>query len=501
MSQAYNHLVERFKKLHRLNHLGSLAQWDQAAMMPAGGNQARSEALAELSSLTHELLTAPEVSNWLSEASQEEHDEFTGASIREMQNRWRNASVIPGELVKALSLASSKCEHAWRTQRPDNDWNGFSKNLEEVLKLVQEEAAIRSEASGVSAYDALLDLYEPGMTSNSLDELFDDVKSWLPDLIQKVSEQQQGEQTLKPEGPFPIERQKALGQSVMELLGFDFNRGRLDISIHPFCGGMPEDVRLTTRYKDDDFVEALMGTIHETGHARYEQNRPRQLLGLPVGEHRSMGIHESQSLFFEMQLGRSPAFLSLIRPLITQHLGNGTEQPAFSQQNLEKIYSRVKPGLIRVEADEITYPAHVILRYEIEKSLVEGDMAVSDIPDAWNEKMQAYLGLSTEGNFRNGCMQDIHWPMASFGYFPSYTLGAMYAAQQFSAVKKQLPDVDNLVRSGQLAPVFDWLKGNIWEQGCRYDTAGLVRKATGESLNARYFREHLEHRYLRGATF
>ncbi|MGI9276510.1 MAG: carboxypeptidase M32 [Endozoicomonas sp.] len=496
MNQAYNHLVERFKKLHRLHHLGSLAQWDQAAMMPAGGNQARSEALAELSSLTHELLTAPEVGNWLDEASQVEHDEFTGASIREMKTRWRNASVIPSELVKARSLASSKCEHAWRTQRPENDWQGFSRNLEEVLKLVQEEATIRSEAAGISGYDALLDLYEPGMSSASLDELFSDVKSWLPDLIQKTTEQQQGEQVLTPEGPFPIEQQKALGQSVMELLGFDFHRGRLDISVHPFCGGVPEDVRLTTRYKESDFVEALMGTIHETGHARYEQNRPRQLLGLPVGEHRSMGIHESQSLLFEMQLGRSPAFLSLLRPLIIQHLGNGQEQTAFSQQNLEKIYSRVRPGLIRVEADEITYPAHIILRYEVEKSLVEGDMAVSDIPDAWNEKMQAYLGLSTEGDFSNGCMQDIHWPMASFGYFPSYTLGAMYAAQQFAAVKRQMPDVESMIRNGKLAPIFDWLQNNIWEQGCRYETAELVSKATGEPLNARYFREHLEQRYL-----
>ena len=433
---AYDRLVERFTRLHRFNHLSSIASWDQYAMMPSGGNQARSEALAEISGLCHELLTAEEVGEWIQTASESPADEFTTASLREMERQWRNASVLPADLVKAKSLASSTCEHAWRTQRPDNDWQGFSKNLAEVIRLTREEASLRSEHSEASPFDALMELYEPDMTSQQLDQLFGDVKSWLPDFIQQATERQKSSLVLTPEGLFATDNLKALGTEVMQLLGFDFDRGRLDVSAHPFCGGVPEDVRLTTRYSDSDFIESLMGVIHESGHARYEQNRPRDTLALPVSQGRSMGIHESQSLFFEMQLGRSRSFLSLIQPLLLKHLTNNKELPAYKLENLETLYRQVKPGLIRVEADEVTYPAHIILRYEIEKDLISGDMALSDIPDAWDRKMQDYLGLTTKDNYTNGCMQDIHWPMGAFGYFPSYTLGAMYAAQQFAAFTK-----------------------------------------------------------------
>lgn len=496
MSQAYQNLEERFKKLHRLGHLGAIAHWDQATMMPSGGNQARSEAMAELSTLTHELLIAPEVADWLAEAKEQASDDFTLASIREMERDYLSASIIPGDLVKAKSLASSTCEHAWRTQRPNNDWDGFLPNLKEVIKLTQEEASIRAEKSQCSRYDALLDLYEAGSSSKELDALFGDMKTWLPDFIQQAVQKQSSDQLIDSTGHYPIENQNALGLDLMKLLDFDFDHGRLDVSAHPFCGGVPEDVRLTTRYNEKDFVESVMAVIHETGHARYNQNLPRDLLGLPVGSYRSMGVHEGQSLFFEMQLSRSPAFLQLIRPLMIKHLNQGKESDLFSKENLEKVYSRVKPGFIRVEADEITYPAHVILRYEIEKALVNGDMAAEDLPDVWNEKMQAWLGLSTEGNYTDGCMQDIHWPMGAFGYFPGYTLGAMIAAQQFAAVKKALPDVEDQILQGNLTPVFDWLKANIWQQGRKLETQELLTQATGESLNVRFFKEHLQKRYL-----
>jgi carboxypeptidase Taq len=236
-----------------------------------------------------------------------------------------------------------------------------------------------------------------------------------------------------------------------------------------------------------------MGTIHETGHARFEQNLPRDWLGQPIGLARSYGIHESQSLSFEMQLARGRAFVGVLSPLLTAHFG---AQPAFAADNLHRLLTRVKPGLIRVDADEVTYPAHVILRYEIERALIEGEIEVDDIPSLWDEKMQALLGIDTRGDYRNGCMQDVHWTEGAFGYFPSYTLGAMYAAQWFAAMRREVPDLDQRIAAGDLAPVFDWLNTNIWSQASRWDTPELVTRASGEALNPRHFRAHLEARYL-----
>jgi len=340
----------------------------------------------------------------------------------------------------------------------------------------------------------MLDLYEPGTNTAFLNKLFSHVKTWLPELTQQVQQKQASEDYQTPAGHFPISAQKALGKEVMTLLGFDFNHGRLDVSTHPFCGGVPSDVRMTTRYDESDFVSALMGTVHETGHARYEQGLPKSLTGLPVGQARSMGIHESQSLFFEMQLGRSGPFIERLAPMAAQAFeqkGN----PQFHVDNIKTLYTRVKPGFIRVDADEITYPAHVILRYEIERDLINGGIRYQDIPELWDQKMQASLGLSTKDNYKNGCMQDIHWTDGAFGYFPSYTLGAMYAAQ-FMTTLKQKVDVDACVRSGDLSPVFNWLAENIWSKASILSTDDLVTAATGEVLNAEYFKHHLEQRYL-----
>ncbi|EPK5932643.1 carboxypeptidase M32, partial [Serratia marcescens] len=296
-----------------------------------------------------------------------------------------------------------------------------------------------------------------------------------------------------PQGPFNVDTQRQLSLSVMKLLGFNFDNGRVDVSAHPFCGGVPEDVRITTRYNEKEFLTALLGIVHETGHARYEQNLPRDLLGQPVALARSTAIHESQSLLFEMQLARGNEFLKILRPLVTAQFG---EQPALEEANFIRLNQRVKPGLIRVDADEVSYPAHVILRYEIEKALIEGDIEVEDIPALWNEKMQAYLGLDTIGNYRNGCMQDIHWTDGAFGYFPTYTLGAMYAAQLFHSVRQALPSLSEDIAAGNLQPLFHWLQHNIWRHGSRFPTETLIANATGEALNPRYFRQHLETRYL-----
>lgn len=491
----YQNLQNHFEKISHYNHLNAICSWDQAAVMPQGGNQARGAAMAELSVLIHQCTTAAQLGDWFAGAEQEQLTQQEQLSVAAMKRCWQQASQLPEDLVKAQSIATSTCEHAWREQRKNNDWAAFKPNLEQVVKLAREEASVRATGLLLSRYDALLELYEPGMTAQKLDTLFADVKAWLPEFIQRAHEIQSRKNVLTPQGPFAIAQQKELGLAMMEKLGFDFNHGRLDISAHPFCGGVPSDVRITTRYDEADFMKALLGVIHETGHARYEQNLPSRWRALPVGHARSTGIHESQSLFFEMQLARSSEFAQLLAPIAAKTFGREAD-PAFSQYNIYEFNTRMKRGFIRVEADELSYPAHVILRYEIERALIEGEIEVGDIPDLWNEKMQAYLGLSTQGNYCDGCMQDIHWPIGSFGYFPSYTLGAMYAAQLFSAAQKAIPQVHNKIAQGDLAPLFVWLKENIWERASFLPTDELITAATGEPLNAVYFKNHLEQRYL-----
>ncbi|HAT7591279.1 carboxypeptidase M32 [Citrobacter sp. TBCS-15] len=489
----YHQLTRTFQRLSRFSHLSAIASWDMFTMMPPGGSQARGEALAELSVLEHQLLTDPKVATWIAAATQEDLNDVEQANLREISRLHHQASLLPESLVEAKSLAGSRCEHAWRSQRPANDWEGFSENLKEVVKYSREEARLRADAKGCSPYDALLDIFEPGMTSAQLDVLFADVKSWLPDLLTRAVAKQSQQTLIAPVGPFPKAVQRELGLETMAQLGFDFTAGRLDISAHPFCGGVPEDVRITTRYDENELLSALFGVIHETGHARYEQNLPRNWSGQPIALARSTAIHESQSLFFEMQLGRSKAFLTRLIPAVTRHFG---DQAAFEESNFIAWNQQVKPGFIRVDADEVSYPAHVILRYEIERALINGDIEVDDIPALWNEKMQAWLGLSTVGDYRNGCMQDIHWTDGGFGYFPSYTLGAMYAAQLFSAAHRALPDLNQHIAQGEFSALFEWLRQNIWQHGSRFTTEQLITQATGEPLSSRYFRAHLEARYL-----
>ncbi|WP_077032763.1 carboxypeptidase M32 [Pelomonas sp. KK5] len=492
---AYQELTRRWTRMHRLSHLQDIASWDQAALMPAKGNEARSLALAEMGGLLHELITEPALKGSLDAAAGEPLGEDERANLREMRRAWHAANALPQRLVEAKSLAASRCEHAWRTQRQANDWAGYLPGLREVVALAREEARCLSDSSGLAPYDALMDQYEPGMRAAEVDRLFGELRQWLPAMIREVQAKQQAEPAvIQPVGPFAKEAQRALGADAMRLLGFDFEAGRMDESAHPFCGGVPEDVRMTTRYAPDSFLSALMGTIHETGHGRYEQRLPRQWLGQPVARARSMGLHESQSLSFEMQLGSHPAFAELLAPLLVKHFGS---QPVFEPGNLYRLLTRVSPGLIRVDADEVSYPAHVILRYEIERALVEGSIECEDIPALWDEKMMELLGLDTRGNYKDGCMQDVHWGAGLIGYFPCYTLGAMYAAQWFATMRRERPELDAGIARGELAPVFAWLEERIWSQGSRWETPELVRRASGEAaLNPAHFRAHLQARYL-----
>jgi len=490
---AYAELCRVHARLYRYYHLSSIVGWDRNAMMPPKGNEARAAAEAELNALIHRARTEARLGEWLRAAEQEPLDDFERANLREMKRDWHEATALPESLIEAKTIAGARCEHAWRNQRPANDWRGFLENFREVVRLAREEARLLAAGSGLSRYDALLDRYEPGARAVDIERLFADLKSWLPDLVARAEARQRSERVIAPSGPFPVADQRALNVEIMKLLGFDFEAGRLDESAHPFSGGVPEDLRLTTRYREDDLLQSLMGTIHETGHARYEQNLPREWLGQPIGVARSYGIHESQSLSFEMQLARGRAFAGLLAPRLAHRFG---AQPAFEAGNFHKLLTRVKRGFIRVEADEATYPAHVMLRFEIERALIEGEIEAEDIPALWDGKMDALLGLDTRGNYQDGCLQDAHWTEGAFGYFPSYTLGAMYAAQWFAAMRSAVPDLDARIAQGDLGPVFDWLRANIWSQASRWETPELVRRASGEALNPAHFRAHLEARYL-----
>jgi carboxypeptidase Taq len=490
---AYDTLTRTYTRLHRLGHLQALAGWDQAAKMPPKGSAARAAALSEMAALMHRMRTDAGLADTIARAEQETLSEPQRANLREIRRDWQRANALPDSLVQRRQLAGSRCEHAWRTQRPANDWVGFLQNFREVVALAREEAALLSERSGLSRYDAMMDRFEPGMTSATVDRLFGDLRRWLPPLIGRVRERQSRQPLLQPQGPFPVAAQRGLCEQVMHRLGFDFDAGRLDVSTHPFCGGVPEDVRMTTRFTEHDFLGSLLGTVHETGHGRYEQNLPREWLGQPVAEARSMAVHESQSLSFEMQLGGHPGFAAQLAPLVVEAFG---AQPAFEAANLHRLITRVKAGLIRVDADEVTYPAHVILRYEIERPLMEGEIEAEDIPALWDAKMMDLLGLDTRGNYRDGPLQDVHWTEGGFGYFPCYSLGAMYAAQWFAAMRREMPDLDAQIAAGNLAPIFDWLRERIWTQASRWTTDELALRASGETLNPAHFKAHLEARYL-----
>jgi carboxypeptidase Taq len=493
MTEAYKKLESRFHRMSVLSGIGGMLHWDMAVIMPDGGADARSEQLATLSVLENELINAPDLSDLISRAESESLDDWQQANLAEMKRAWVHGTAVPADLVEKMSRAETRCEVAWRKARAENDFKGLLPHLQEVLDLSIEAGKAKAEALGTSVYDALLDQYDPMMRSDRIDSLFAELESFLPDFTADVIERQKSEdKPLKPNGPFPVETQNRIGRDLMKAVGFDFDHGRLDISHHPFCGGIPEDVRLTTRYDEEDFTSAIMGVLHETGHAMYERGLPADWQNQPVGKARGMTMHESQSLLVEMQACRSEEFLTYAGPMFEQAFGG--DSSAWKAANLHRLYTRVEPGLIRVDADEVTYPAHVILRYRLERALIEGDMKLADLPGAWNEMMQKLLGIAPEDD-RNGCMQDIHWPSGAWGYFPTYTLGAMAAAQIFAAARDAMPEMPQALSRGDFAPLMGWLRKNIHSQASSKSTDAILEAATGKPLGVDAFRTHLENRY------
>lgn len=499
---SFSQLESQFRRIAHLEHVAAILSWDEAVMMPAAAGHARADAMSALGVVVHEHLTAPQLNDWLAEA---EHEAGAGkleaaqhANLREMKRLVRRASALPSKLVEAAARAQLRCEQAWRQQRAKNDWDGFAPLLTEVVKLKREAAGALGQALNLKPYDALLDEFEPYGSSKNIDAWFGDLREFLPGLIDRVIEHQRAQKVEVPKGPFPQSAQEALGRQLMEIVGFDMQRGRLDVSHHPFCGGVPTDVRVTTRYDETDFSSGLLGVLHETGHAKYEQGRPIDWIDQPVGQARGMSIHEGNSLLQEMQISRGREFLRFAAPHIAKAFSEAAAaQPnAFSPDNLARLFTRVERGKIRVGADEVTYPCHVLLRYDLERDLIGGKLEVSDIPDAWDAGMKELLHISTAGDYRDGCMQDVHWPAGAFGYFPTYTLGAMTAAQLYAAAVRAQPSIPEDITRGDFKAINAWLKDAIWSKASSLTTGELMQQATGKSLDPTDFKRHLEHRYL-----
>ncbi|MDE0808800.1 MAG: carboxypeptidase M32 [Alphaproteobacteria bacterium] len=490
---AYDALRERFRRISALEDALSVLSWDRQTIMPSGGGEARAEQMATLQVLKHEAITAPDMADLLEEAGNSSLEAWDAANIREMRRDHVHATAVTGALVDAKARAAATSETAWLAARPAGDFGVVAKPLETLLGLVREVADAKADALGKSPYDALLDQFEPDGSAECIDALFGRLEPALHQLLPEVLEHQARDGFSRQQTDIPLERQRALGLDVMASLGFDFDHGRLDVSAHPFSGGVPDDVRITTRYDTADWAGSLMGVIHETGHALYERGLPVAWRGQPVGKPWGMVVHESQSLLMEMQVSRSRAFFDHAAPLIQRAFDVDGHQ--WTPEPLYQSATRVSRSLIRVEADEVTYPFHVIIRYRLERAMLSGDLAVADLPEAWNESMQANLGVRPPDD-RLGCLQDIHWYDGAFGYFPTYTMGALGAAQLFAAAAKDVKGLNAQIAAGDFATLLAWLGEKVHRWGSYHDTDALMEQATGTPLGEQAFLAHIRDRYL-----
>ena len=499
-SPAYDRLCARFARIATINEASAMLGWDAAAMMPPGGGAARGDQLAVLAGLSHGMLTAPETNDDLSLAEAEQSDsaspgpDWPARNLALMRHAHTRATALPATLVEALARTGSACEKAWRQARADSDYAAVLPVFTELVRLVREQASALSPALGLSPYDSLMDGYQSGISAADVAPIFSAYEAWLgAALPQAEARQAKLPDPLPLPGTFPAAVQEALCRKLSAMAGLDYAHARLDRSAHPFCGGIPPDVRITTRYDERDPAQALMGVLHETGHALYERGLPDAFARQPVGEAAGMAAHESQSLIVEMQACRSDAYLSWLGQEL--HEAFGGEPAAYAPGNLARLWRRVSRGFIRVEADEMTYPAHVILRFRLEQALILGDLSPADLPGAWNDGLRDLLGISPPDDAR-GCLQDIHWYDGAFGYFPSYTLGAMAAAQLMAAARRAEPDLDAALARGDLGPLVGWLRTNVHSHGSRLGFNDLLRAATGKQLDPGDFEAHLASRYL-----
>jgi carboxypeptidase Taq len=504
---AYDRLTARFTRIATVREAASVLHWDSEAMMPRGGGPARADQTAVLASIAHGLLIEPNVADDLAEAvavsaaepaqspgSASDQPTWRAANLRLMQRQHQRAVCIPVDLVEARSRAVSRCEQAWREARPRSDFATVAPLLIDVIHLTHEAAQAQSEALGLDPYDALMDAFQPGITTADVEPIFTRYGHFLEAALPDAEARQAAQPAAAPlTGAFSIAAQTTVCTNLSKRIGLDFDHARLDTSAHPFSGGTPTDIRITTRYSTADPAEALYAVVHETGHALYEAGLPRQWARQPVGRAAGMAAHESQSLIIEMQACRSDGFLGWIAPQL--HHAFGGDAAAYAPTNLARLWRRVERGLIRVNADEMTYPAHVALRFHLERALLRGDLTVNDLPATWEIMMQQRLGVTPPDNAR-GCMQDVHWYAGLIGYFPSYTLGAMAAAQLMAAARRDVPNLDAGLAQGDFAPLLGWLRTHVHGMGAVLGFNDLLRHATGKSLDPADFEAHLTRRYL-----
>jgi len=494
-SAAYERLTGRFARIATIYECSSMLNWDAAAVMPPGGGGARGDQLAVLAGIAHGQLTASDIGDDLAMAeATPPSDPWQAANLRLMRQAYVRATALPSDLVEAQTRANSACEKIWRTARQNADFAAVQPYLQEVVRLVRETASALSPHVGLPPYDALMDLYQHGMRADDVTPVFAAYEAFLRDALPEA-EARQGRQPppVRPQGPFPIDVQESLCRGLAQRLGLDFTHARLDRSAHPFSGGTPTDVRITTRYQETDFTQAVLAVVHETGHALYERGLPPAYRRQLVGDAAGMAAHESQSLIIEMQACRSDAFLQWLGTEL--HRTFGGDAAPYQPENLSRLWRRVERGYIRVDADEMTYPAHVILRFRLEQALLSGDLAVADLPGAWNDGFRALLGLTPPDDAK-GCLQDIHWYDGALGYFPSYTLGAMAAAQLMAAARGAVPDLDEALGQGDIAPLLNWLRQRVHRLGNLLGFNDLLQSATGKPLDPSDFTAHLTARYL-----
>jgi len=491
---AYQKLRERFDRISRVRESKQVLGWDRATMMPSEGVEARRGQMSALDRHLRGLLRDPEVESWLERAADGASgwNRWDRANLREMRRIRALETAPPPRLAEEWTEKRIECRAVWREARPDDDFERLAPHLAEVVDLARAVAEAVGERMELEPYDALLERHAPGMRTERVDTLFAEVESFLPSILESALDRQEpGSGSALPADPIPAERQEEAARDLMRALGFDFDWGRLDTSPHGFCSGSRYDVRVTARWNPEDFRDGIYTVLHETGHALYRRHQPAEWFRQPVGEAPGMAIHESQALLVERFACRTPEFCAFAGPRFAEVFG---ASEAFEPEHLYRAVTRVEPDLIRVDADEVTYPFHVILRYRLERDLVAGDLSVRELPEAWRAGMAELLGVEPP-NDRDGCMQDIHWMDGMFGYFPTYLLGAMAAAQLFEAARDLDSGLEAGLAEGNFAPLIDWLRAEIHEKGAVCRTDELLESATENRLGSEALRRHLERRY------
>lgn len=496
---AYRDLKRRAKEAHLLGSSASLLSWDREVMMPEGGIEFRSDQISLLARMYHEMMTATEVGDLIAACEQDEalvSDPLSpeAVNVREWRRRYDRQTKLPSSLVEEEAALASRGQHAWAEARKKDDFKHFQPFLEKGLDLLKRKAECYGWADGGEPWDALAEDYEPGCTAAQVAEVFAPLREELKGLLDQLMGSATQPSNAFNELTLPKDQQKQFVEFVAGAIGFDFNCGRLDVSTHPFCSGThPGDVRLTTRFHENNVNDALGSTMHEAGHGIYEQGLLAEHAGTPMGHSTSLGIHESQSRMWENQVGRSRAFWNWLYPKLNEYFGS-----AAKTLSLDEVYAGaniVRSDFIRVEADEATYNMHIMVRFELERAMMNGDLSIADLPEAWNARYKEYLNLDVPDD-RRGCLQDIHWSMLSVGYFPTYTLGNLYSAQFYEAALEAVPDLESQFEQGQFGALKRWLNENIHAHGQRYLAADLCEHVTGKPLSAEPLLRHLRSKLL-----